>query len=61
MVGVSAMRLVDLIVCGSVAVNPQGARLGKGAGYPDIEVGLLAESGQIGERTTIATTVHELQ
>ena len=60
-IGLSEMRFVDLVVCGSVAVNEQGARLGKGAGYSDIEVGLLAEAGLIGERTTIATTVHELQ
>ncbi len=59
--GTSEMRFVDLIICGSVAVNQQGARLGKGAGYSDIEVGLLAEARLIGERTTIATTVHELQ
>lgn len=55
------MRPVDLIVVGSVAVNARGARLGKGAGYSDIEFGLLAEAGLISERTTIATTVHELQ
>ena len=61
MIGRSEMRFVDLVVCGSVAVNERGARLGKGAGYSDIEVGLLAEAGLIGERTTIATTVHELQ
>ena len=61
MVSVSGMPPIDLIVCGSVAVNEHGARLGKGAGYSDIEVGLLAEAGLIGERTVIATTAHELQ
>jgi 5-formyltetrahydrofolate cyclo-ligase len=35
--------------------------LGKGAGYADLEIALLAEAGLVGERTTIATTVHELQ
>jgi 5-formyltetrahydrofolate cyclo-ligase len=60
-VGVDELRPVDLIVCGSVAVNRQGARLGKGAGYSDIEVALLQEAGLIGPQTTIVTTVHSLQ
>ncbi|NUT48661.1 MAG: 5-formyltetrahydrofolate cyclo-ligase [Saccharothrix sp.] len=60
-VDVDAMRFVDLIVCGSVAVNRRGVRLGKGAGYSDIEVALLQEAGLIGPDTTIVTTVHALQ
>ena len=60
-VGVDEMQPVDLIVCGSVAVNRQGVRLGKGAGYSDIEVALLQEAGLIGPNTTIVTTVHSLQ
>jgi 5-formyltetrahydrofolate cyclo-ligase len=60
-VGVEQMQPVDLIVCGSVAVDRRGARLGKGAGYSDIEVALLQEAGLIGPRTTIVTTVHSLQ
>lgn len=60
-IGVSEMRAIDLIVCGSVAVNERGARLGKGAGYSDIEVALLAEAGLLSDRTVIATTVHDLQ
>lgn len=35
----------DVIVCGSVAVNQQGVRLGKGAGYSDIEVAHMTTSG----------------
>jgi 5-formyltetrahydrofolate cyclo-ligase len=58
---VDDMRPVDLVVCGSVAVNRRGARLGKGAGYSDIEVALLVEAGLLGEQTTIVTTVHDLQ
>jgi 5-formyltetrahydrofolate cyclo-ligase len=61
MVGADEMRPVDLIVCGSVAVNRQGVRVGKGAGYSDIEVALMAEAGLIGPETTIVTTVHQLQ
>lgn len=60
-IGVEEMQSVDLIVCGSVAVNRQGVRLGKGAGYSDIEVALLQEAGLIGPNTTIVTTVHSLQ
>lgn len=55
------MRPVNLVVCGSVAVNRRGVRLGKGAGYSDIEVALLVEAGLLSERTTIVTTVHDLQ
>jgi 5-formyltetrahydrofolate cyclo-ligase len=60
-IGLDDMQPVDLIVCGSVAVNRQGVRLGKGAGYSDIEVALLHEAGLISPATTIATTVHQLQ
>lgn len=60
-IGLEDMQPVDLIVCGSVAVNRQGVRLGKGAGYSDIEVALLQEAGLIGPNTTIVTTVHDLQ
>jgi 5-formyltetrahydrofolate cyclo-ligase len=52
---------VDLVVCGSVAVNRRGARIGKGAGYSDIEVALLAEAGLIRPETVIVTTLHQLQ
>lgn len=60
-VSVEQMQPVDLIICGSVAVNRRGVRLGKGAGYSDIEVALLQEAGLIGQHTTIVTTVHSLQ
>lgn len=60
-VGVEQMQPVDLIICGSVAVNRCGVRLGKGAGYSDLEVALLQEAGLIGPSTTIVTTVHSLQ
>jgi 5-formyltetrahydrofolate cyclo-ligase len=61
LVGTDEMRPVDLVVCGSVAVNRQGVRVGKGAGYSDIEVALLTEAGLLGPQTTIVTTVHQLQ
>jgi 5-formyltetrahydrofolate cyclo-ligase len=55
------MEPVDLVVCGSVAVNHEGARVGKGGGYSDLEFGLLVEAGLVGDRTVIVTTVHPLQ
>ena len=60
-VGVEGMRRVDMVVCGSVAVNRRGSRLGKGAGYTDIAVALLQEAGRIGPSTVIVTTVHPHQ
>ncbi|GAA1958871.1 5-formyltetrahydrofolate cyclo-ligase [Amycolatopsis minnesotensis] len=60
-VGPAEMRPVDIVVCGTVAVDHRGVRIGKGAGYSDIEMGLLAEASLLGPSTTIVTTVHELQ
>src|SRR5256884_8380021 len=50
------MRPVDLVVCGSVAVRRDGARLGKGGGYCDLEYGHLREEGQGREPTPVLTT-----
>ncbi|MGH3926290.1 MAG: 5-formyltetrahydrofolate cyclo-ligase, partial [Pseudonocardiaceae bacterium] len=52
---------LDLVVCGSVCVNPEGVRIGKGGGYSDLEMALGIESGWIDEHTKIATTVHPIQ
>jgi len=52
---------VDLVVCGTVAVNRAGVRVGKGGGYSDLELGLLVEAGLVDDATTIVTTVHPLQ
>jgi 5-formyltetrahydrofolate cyclo-ligase len=52
---------LDLVLTGSVAVNLEGARLGKGGGFSDLEYGLLSEAGRIGSRTVVATTVHPIQ
>lgn len=60
-VPLSSMRPVDLVVCGSVAVNRRGARIGKGGGYSDLEFALLTEAGLLRDGTVLATTVHPLQ
>ncbi len=60
-VAVGSMRHIDLILCGSVAVDATGARLGKGGGYSDLEFALGVDAGLVGEWTTIVTTVHPSQ
>ena len=60
-VAVEDLPHLDLIVCGSVAVNRSGVRVGKGGGYSDLEFALAAEAGVVDRATTIATTVHPLQ
>ena len=60
-VGPDAVPHVDLVVSGSVAVTEQGARVGKGEGYSDLEFAVLSELGTVDATTTVATSVHELQ
>ncbi len=52
---------VDLVVMGSVAASEDGARLGKGGGFADLEFALATAAGLIGPETVTVTTVHELQ
>ena len=61
LVGVDALEPLGLVVCGCVAVDERGARLGKGGGFSDLEYALACEAGMIGPHTVVATTVHELQ
>ncbi|MBB5935427.1 5-formyltetrahydrofolate cyclo-ligase [Streptomyces zagrosensis] len=60
-VSVEDMRPIDVVICGSVAVNRSGARIGKGAGYSDLEVALLIEAGFVTDETVIVAPVHQLQ
>jgi 5-formyltetrahydrofolate cyclo-ligase len=60
-VAVGDMQPIDVVVCGTVAVNREGVRIGKGGGYSDLEFALLVERGLVGDETTIVTTVHPLQ
>lgn len=52
---------IDLKVCGSVAVDCYGNRIGKGHGYSEIEWGILRELGKVDESTPVITTVHDVQ
>lgn len=60
-VSLADMEAIDLIVCGSVAVNREGVRIGKGGGFSDLEFALARQAGLIGESTVVATTVHPIQ
>lgn len=52
---------VDLIVQGSVAVDEQGNRLGKGKGYGDREIAYLREQGLAKANAKVVTIVHDAQ
>lgn len=60
-VAASELRPVDLVICGSVVVNREGARVGKGGGFSDLEVAFLVEAGVLRPDTVLVTTVHPLQ
>ena len=58
---IAELPTVDLVVEGSVAVDLEGGRLGKGGGYGDREIEYLKKSGSIQSNTPIVSTVHCLQ
>src|SRR5580700_2021184 len=60
-VSLAELDPVDLVVMGSVAASDDGARLGKGGGFADLEFALATAAGLIGPQTVTVTTVHELQ
>ena len=60
-VGVDELEPVDLVVTGCVAVAPDGARLGKGGGFSDLEFAVASEAGLVAPGTPVVTTVHETQ
>jgi 5-formyltetrahydrofolate cyclo-ligase len=60
-VAVADLTPVDLVVSGCVAVAEDGARLGKGGGFADLEFALAAAAGLVSADTLVVTTVHELQ
>jgi 5-formyltetrahydrofolate cyclo-ligase len=60
-VGLDQLQPVDLVVAGTVAAGLDGARLGKGGGFSDLEFAVASEAGLIGPDTVVVTTVHEAQ
>ncbi len=52
---------LDLIVTGCVGAGRDGARLGKGGGYSDLEYAMLRELGLVDADTPIVSTVHPVQ
>ena len=60
-VALDAMEPVDLVVTGCVAVAEDGARIGKGGGFSDLELALATAAGLVGPRTRVVTTVHDVQ
>jgi 5-formyltetrahydrofolate cyclo-ligase len=60
-VALADMEPVDLVVTGCVAVGVDGARLGKGGGFSDLEFALAAAAGLVDARTRVVTTVHDVQ
>jgi 5-formyltetrahydrofolate cyclo-ligase len=61
LVYVEEMRPVDLVVSGSVVVNRQGVRVGKGGGFADLEYGLAVAAGVVKPNTPVISTVHPMQ
>lgn len=55
------MEPIDLIVSGSVAVNTDGDRVGKGEGYSDLEFAILREFDLVDDETPTVSTIHEIQ
>ena len=51
---------IDIAVVGCVAVTLEGARIGKGGGFADLEFGVLRHYRLIDDHTTIITTVHDM-
>lgn len=60
-VDLDELHPVDLVVAGCVAVGEDGARLGKGGGFSDLEFAVASAAGLIGPTTIVVTTVHERQ
>lgn len=52
---------IDLVVQGCVAVDADGARLGKGGGFADLEFAVTAAAGLLAADVVVATTVHDSQ
>jgi 5-formyltetrahydrofolate cyclo-ligase len=56
-----AVPELDAVVVGSVAVTEDGARIGKGEGYSDLEYAILRGLGLLDDDAPVVTTVHDCQ
>jgi 5-formyltetrahydrofolate cyclo-ligase len=54
-------RPLDFFCQGSVAIDREGNRLGKGKGYGDREFQILKHEGIVDRKTIVVTLVHEVQ
>ena len=52
---------IDLLITGAVAVARDGVRIGKGAGFFDLEYVILRTIGSINEKTPIIALVDDIQ
>ena len=52
---------MELVISGSVAVNRQGTRVGKGGGFADLEYGLAIAAGIVSPEIPVVSTVHPMQ
>lgn len=59
--GVEDLDHIDLVVQGCVAADADGARLGKGGGFADLEFAILSVAGLLADDVVVATTVHDSQ
>ena len=55
------MPFLPFCVVGCVAVTRAGGRTGKGAGFADLELGILTDLGKVDAATMIVTSVHSSQ
>jgi len=58
-VALSDLPPIDLIVVGSVALSPDGRRIGKGEGYADREYAIIRELGN--DEIPVISTVNSIQ
>jgi 5-formyltetrahydrofolate cyclo-ligase len=60
-IGLDDSVTIDLIVVGCVAVSPKGWRIGKGAGFSDMEYAMMVSMGAVNNSVPVVTIVHDCQ
>ncbi|MCC6904485.1 MAG: 5-formyltetrahydrofolate cyclo-ligase [Anaerolineae bacterium] len=61
LVAFEEMKPMDILAVGCVAVTRIGGRTGKGAGFADIELGIMASLNLVKPTSLLVTCVHPLQ